>query len=221
MNARDEILSRLSAVPKKSISPRPDLPSLRELSLTQEERIETFSRNLRKETGVVHRVPDNPGALDRLTQIAGEEGLKTVLASEDDVLATLNLSEWGKINSVRVLTAAMFPSRDSFKDAVFTEADAGITGADFAVAESGTLVLVHNPKQPRLISLAPILHIAIVPAKRVVAVYEEAIEHIFGRGGNLPSQISFITGPSTTADIESTLFKGMHGPKKIHLILVG
>ena len=221
MNARDEILSRLSAVPKKSISPRPDLPSLRELSLTQEERIETFSRNLRKETGVVHRVPDNPGALDRLTQIAGEEGLKTVLASEDDVLTTLNLSEWGKINSVRVMTAAMFPSRDSFKDAVFTEADAGITGADFAVAESGTLVLFHDPKQPRLISLAPILHIAIVPAKRVVAVYEEAIEHIFDRRRNLPSQISFITGPSTTADIESTLFKGMHGPKKIHLILVG
>lgn len=221
MNARDEILSRLSAVRKKSVSPRPDLPPLRELSLTQEERIETFSRNLREETGVVHRVPDNPGALDQLTEIAEEEGLKTVLVSEDDVVATLNLSDWGKINRVRVLTAGMFPSRDSYKDVAFAEADAGITGADFAVAESGTLVLVHDPKQSRLISLAPILHIAIVPAERVVAVYEDAIRRIFDQRRNLPSQISFITGPSTTADIESTLFKGMHGPKKIHVILVG
>ena len=220
-SARDEILNKLKAAPRKTIPSRSERPVLRELSLTPEELIETFSKNLSQEAGIVHRVKDRREALEKLSQIAKEEGLKKVIATTDDVIASLDLAAWGKENDVRVMTPQDFDSRDSFKDAVFEEADAGITGADFAVAESGTLGLIHNKDQARLTSLAPILHVAIVPVERMVAVYEQVIEKVFGEKKNLPSQFCFITGPSMTADIRGVPFKGMHGPRKVIVILVG
>ena len=214
-------MGKLKAAPIKTVPRRPERPVLRELSLTKEELIETFSKNLVQETGVVHRVKDRREALERLSQIAKGEGLKKVMATADDVVASLNLTAWGKENDVRIMTPQDFSNRDSFKDVVFGEADAGVTGADFAVAESGTLGLIHNENQARLISLAPILHIAIVPVQRVVAVYEQVMEQVFGKKENLPSQFCFITGPSMTADIRGIPFKGMHGPRKVIVILVG
>ena len=219
--ARDEILRKLMSAPRGAVASRPERPVLKELSLTMEELIETFSKNLSQEAGIVHRVKDRQEALEKLSQIAKEEGLKKVMTSTDDVIASLNLAAWGKKNKVQVITPQDFDSRDSFKDAVFGEVDAGITGADFAVAESGTLGLVHNKDQARLTSLAPILHIAIVPVERMLAVYEQAIQKVFGEKKNLPSQFCFITGPSMTADIRGIPFKGMHGPRKVIVILVG
>jgi L-lactate dehydrogenase complex protein LldG len=220
-SARDEILSKLKAAPRRPIPPRPERPLLRETSLAPEELIEAFSKNLSQEGGIVHRVKDRREALEKLSQIAEEEGLKKVMATTDDFIASLNLAAWGKENEVRVITPQDFDSRDSFKHAVFEEVAAGITGADFAVAESGTLGLVHNKDQARLTSLAPILHVAIVPVERMVAVYEQAIEKVFAEKKNLPSQFCFITGPSMTADIRGVPFKGMHGPRKVIVILVG
>jgi L-lactate dehydrogenase complex protein LldG len=219
--ARDEILSKLKAAPRKTIPPRPERPVLREVSLTPEELIETFSKNLLQEAGIVHRVKDRREALEKLSQIAKEERLKKVMATTDDFIASLNLAAWGKENEVQVMTPQDFDSRDSFKDAVFREVDAGITGADFAIAESGTLGLIHNKGQARLTSLAPILHVAIVPVERMVGVYEQVIEKIFRGKKNLPSQFCFITGPSMTGDIRGVPFKGMHGPRKVIVILVG
>lgn len=220
-SARDEILSKLKAVPRKPIPPRPERPVLREISLPPDELIETFSKNLSQEAGIVHRVKDRQEALEKLSQIAKEEGLKKVMATTDDFIASLNLATWGKKNEIQVITPRDFDSRDSFKHAVFEEVEAGITGADFAVAESGTLGLIHNKDQARLTSLAPILHVAIVPVERMAAVYEQVIQKVFGEKKNLPSQFCFITGPSMTADIRGVPFKGMHGPRKVIVILVG
>jgi L-lactate dehydrogenase complex protein LldG len=220
-SARDEILRKLKAAPKKGIRSRPVLPPLRELSQTKEELIEKFTKNLVEETGVVHRVPDNRAALDKLTEIIQAEGLKKVMVSTDDAVAPLDLPAWGKRNNVQVMTPKDFPDRNSFRDAVFNEAEAGITGADFAVAESGTLALIHNKDQARLVSLAPILHMAIVPLERMVPVYERVTEKVFANKEHLPSQFIFITGPSMTGDIQGALFKGMHGPRRLIVILVG
>ena len=220
-SARDEILSKLKSAPREAIPHRPGRPVLKELTLTQEELIEIFSKHLVQETGVVHRVKDRREALEKLSQIAQEEGLKKVMAAADDIVASLNLVDWGRKNNVGVMTARDFGNRDSYIDAVFEEADAGITGADFAVAESGTLGLTHDKDRPRLLSLAPILHIAIVPVERIVAVYEQAVEKVFVKKEKLPSQFCFVTGPSMTGDIRGIPFKGMHGPRKVIVILIG
>ena len=203
------------------IPPRPTMQPLNELSWNMKQMIDQFTKNLEAETGIVYRVNNNKKALKKLKEILKEEGVKRVMASTDDVLAPLGLPRWGKKNGVAISTHKDFNDRDTFRDAVFDEVEAGITGADFAVAESGTIVLVHDKNQARLISLAPILHIAIVPVERIVPVYERVSNAVFGSEEKSPSHLSFTTGPSMTGDIQGTLFKGMHGPRRVIVIMVG
>ncbi len=220
-SARDEILNRLKAAPKKAIPPRPDRPALRETSLSGEELIDTFSKYLTEETGVVHRVRDRREVLEKLTEIVRQEGLKKVMITTDGVIASLDLPAWGRENNVQIMTPHDFADRDSYRNAVFLEADAGISTADFAVAESGSLGILHSRDQARLVSLAPILHIVVVPVERMVGVYEQVIQKVFKGKEKCTGQFSFITGPSMSADIQATPFKGMHGPRKVIVILVG
>jgi L-lactate dehydrogenase complex protein LldG len=220
-NAKEEILGKLKAAPKREVPVRPEMSPLNEIVLDREQMITKFTETLFLQTGVVHRVKDNHEALDKLKEIAEAENLKRVVASTDDVIVPLNLPSWGELNGIHVATARDFKSRNEFKDEVFEKTEAGITGADFAVAESGTLGLSHDADQARLISLAPILHIALVPVDRFVPVYESAIDKIFKNDDTVPSQFTFITGPSMTADIQATPFKGMHGPRRLIVILIG
>lgn len=220
--AREDVLGKLRRSERRGETPaRPPVPILAELGWGTETLIEKFTENLVLQTGVVHRVADRAGALEKLTEIARAEGWKAVMASTDDVLAPFDLAAWGRANGVEVLTAADFTDRDAFKDAVFDRVDAGITGVDWAVAESGTVVLVHDELQPRLVSLAPILHVVVVPADRILPVYEQALERIIAARGGMPAHLTLITGPSMTADIQATPFKGMHGPRRVIALLVG
>jgi len=220
-SAREKILNKLKEAGEKAVSPRPNMPALNELFLNEEELIAKFTREVTAQTGVVHRVQDKGSALERLTAIIRAAGIATVMASNDDVVADLNLPAWGRKTNVKVLNARHFNDRSSFVTAVFEEAQAGITGADFAVAESGTIGLIPSQDHARLISLAPIHHIAVVPLARLVPVYENVTEALFGNGQRPPRHVTFITGPSMTADIRATPFKGMHGPKKLEIILIG
>ncbi len=220
-SAREEILTKLKAAEKKTAPPRRDMPDLNELSIKGEELVAKFTREITAQTGVVHRVEDKHGVRARLTAIVHAEGISTVMVSNDDVVTTLDLPAWGRKTGVNVLNSRDFNDRDRFINAVFDEAEAGITGADFAVAESGTLGLIHNKNQPRLISLAPIHHIAILPLDRLVPVYENVTDILYGQWKTAPNHFTFITGPSMTADIQATPFKGMHGPRKLEIILIG
>jgi L-lactate dehydrogenase complex protein LldG len=219
-NARNEILGRLKAAPITKTPARPFIPLLEEVSLGKDELVNRFVEMFTAETGIVYRASSNDQALETLTEIAKREGLKSVMVSTDTVVTALDLPGWGKKVGVKVMSPIDFKGRDDFKDAVFDGVEAGITGVDFAVAESGTLGLIHDKDQARLISLAPILHIAIVPVERIFPVYESAIEKVFKKE-KLPSQFVFITGPSMTGDIQGHLFKGMHGPRRVIAILVG
>jgi L-lactate utilization protein LutC len=218
--ARDEILDKLKAAPRKAPPPRPTAPPLNELALSPEQAAAKLVENLTLLGCAVHRVRDVAEALDKLTEIAKEEGLTRVLASEDEVVAALDLPGWGRKNGIEVLTRKDCRDREDFKRVAFQEAQAGVTGVDFAVAESGTLCLIHDERQPRLASLAPIRHIAIVPADRIRPVLEEVTGKVFEAGGRPPGQLTFITGPSMTADIQATLFTGMHGPKTLTVLLI-
>ena len=219
-SAREEILRRLKSAGKKPVPTRPDMPALNELYLTGEELVAKFTREVTAQTGVVHRVKDKQIALVRLTAIVQAEGISTVMVSTDDVVTALDLPAWGRKNGVKVLSSRDFTDRNRFTSAIFEKTQAGITGADFGVAESGTIGLIHNKDQPRLISLAPVHHIAILPLDRLVPVYENVTESLFDNWENTPNHFTFITGPSMTADIQATPFKGMHGPRKLEIILI-
>jgi L-lactate dehydrogenase complex protein LldG len=99
--------------------------------------------------------------------------------------------------------------------------DVGITMAQAAIAETGTLVLEAEAERHRLVSLLPPVHIAIVYSRDIVWTIGDALSQLHG---NEPEQMSraitFITGPSRTADIELTLTVGVHGPKELHVIVI-
>ncbi len=99
-----------------------------------------------------------------------------------------------------------------------------ISGVELAIAESGTLLLRHGPGRPRLASLLAPCHIAIVFAHQLVRGLGEALALLAERYGDdvfgPTSNITLITGPSRTADIEMTLSLGIHGPPQLHVILV-
>jgi L-lactate utilization protein LutC len=98
--------------------------------------------------------------------------------------------------------------------------DVGITSAQGAIAETGTLVLESECERHRLVSLLPPVHIAIVEANNICLTLGEALLAV-GRGGRerMSRTITFITGPSRTADIELTLAIGVHGPQELFVIV--
>lgn len=99
-------------------------------------------------------------------------------------------------------------------------ADLGITAADYAVAETGSLILCSRPGQARMVSLLPPIHVAFLAPGTLVSSLEALVpllrRQVEGPGG--ASNIVCITGPSRTADIEQTLTQGVHGPKEVHVI---
>ena len=98
--------------------------------------------------------------------------------------------------------------------------DVGITTAQLAIAETGTLVLESDCERHRLVSLVPPVHIAILDARSLVQSLGEALSYLQGEGiSGLSRAVTFITGPSRTADIELTLTIGVHGPKDLYVIL--
>ncbi|MGD8536584.1 MAG: LUD domain-containing protein, partial [Candidatus Aminicenantes bacterium] len=107
----------------------------------------------------------------------------------------------------------------------FFEADIGISGANLAVAESGTLVIISNEGNARLVTSLPPVHIALVTTEKFVETLEQAITLIkalipASSGYKLTSYLSFITGPSRTTDIEKELVIGVHGPHELHIIIL-
>jgi iron-sulfur cluster protein len=107
----------------------------------------------------------------------------------------------------------------------FIQADIGVSGANFAVAESGTLVIVSNEGNVRLATTLPPVHIALVTAEKFVETLEEATLLIkaltvASSGKKLTSYVSFITGPSSTTDIEKENVVGVHGPQEVHIIIL-
>ena len=98
-------------------------------------------------------------------------------------------------------------------------ADVGITSADYALADTGSLVLLSSPNEARMISLLPPAHIAIVPRTRILTGLDELFS-ILPSPAEASSSMVLITGPSRTADIEQILVRGVHGPGSLTVVVV-
>ena len=96
--------------------------------------------------------------------------------------------------------------------------DVGISTAQAAIAETGTLVLDATRERHRLVSLVPPVHIAIIRASQIYRTLPEVLTFIRGTNEVSPA-VTFITGPSRTADIELTLAIGVHGPQELYVII--
>jgi L-lactate dehydrogenase complex protein LldG len=100
---------------------------------------------------------------------------------------------------------------------------AALSRAVAAAAETGTLFLVSGADNPTTLAFLPETHTILIRAGDVVGCYEEAFDRLralYG-AGTLPRTVNMISGPSRTADIEQTIVRGAHGPKRLHVVVLG
>ena len=98
--------------------------------------------------------------------------------------------------------------------------DVGVTMAQAAIAETGTLILESEKERHRLVSLLPPIHVAVVRSSDICLTIGDALRRLRGQQEEMSRAITFITGPSRTADIELTLTVGVHGPKELYVIIL-
>lgn len=99
--------------------------------------------------------------------------------------------------------------------------DASITGCEFLIARTGTIVMSTAQQSGRTVSVYAPVHICIAYTNQLVYDVKDALQLIKEKySGNIPSLITFATGPSRTADIEKTLVTGVHGPKEVYCFLI-
>lgn len=98
---------------------------------------------------------------------------------------------------------------------------AAIGRAEWGIAETGSLILLSSPEQPTLQAFLPLRHIVLAPRDRILRHMEDFWAAFRDSGRAIPRNINFVTGVSGTADIESKLVRGAHGPRHLHILIVG
>ncbi len=190
---------------------------------------------------VVHRAANAEDALGSVLDIARGLGVKTLVRSDHDVLRKLGVDGPLSNEGIEVTTMASEGSRRPISNSIGDRstasvegwggvmrevaigADLGLTGADYAVAETGSVVLTAGRGVSRIVSLVPPVHVAVVEGGSVLLGLDELftlLRRDYGRE-DWTSYVNIISGPSRSADIEYTLVTGVHGPGEVHLVLLG
>jgi L-lactate dehydrogenase complex protein LldG len=188
------------------------------------ELVKRFESEFARIGGKLYRAADATELRQSLNEIAIRLGAKRVIAWARSDLQDSGVFDSLKDAGIEVRAAGKAAERDDLvRDAAL--ADIGITAVDYALADTGTLVVFAAPDQPRCVSLLPTVHVAILPVEKMLPGLDELISVLAsGRGPaghGLSSAVTFITGPSRTADIELTLVVGVHGPQQLYVILLG
>lgn len=108
---------------------------------------------------------------------------------------------------------------ESWKEKLFYEVDASFTSTLGGIAETGSLIVWPNSDEPRLMSLVPPIHFAILEKDKLFTTFAEAMREM-DWASQMPTNALLISGPSKSADIEQTLAYGVHGPKELIVIVV-
>lgn len=166
----------------------------------------------------VHRVLDVSGVRDVMVRVIREEKATNVLTWPTRAIDDLDLS--GLLAAEGVSVERWDSAAPGRKVKAFAMS-CGVTEVDYAVAETGSLVLCGSPNHPRSVSLLGRMHVALVREDQIVPdLYDLADRLLADLLGAMPSNVTFITGPSKTADIELQLVIGVHGPETVHVVLV-
>jgi L-lactate dehydrogenase complex protein LldG len=154
-------------------------------------------------------------AREYVLSIAREKDAKLLVRWDVEELAELDVD--GPLEEAGV-EVAVWRGIEDFRE-VAARADIGLSTAEWAIAETGSLVLTGGSGRGRTVTLLPPTYIAVIAAERVLPAVPDAIEKY--AGGAQPANVCFHTGPSRSGDIEMSLVVGMHGPGDVHVILVG
>lgn len=164
--------------------------------------------------------------------LEGAAGTLKQVAGPDDVPAAIGefLRRHNLPMNVRrgedALLAALPWQREPTLDVSVGPSDgrqlASVSHAFGGVAETGTLVLTAGPDNPTTLNFLPDNHVVVIEAKDIAGDFETMLARLREKYGlALPRVVNFVTGPSRSADIEQTLILGAHGPRRLHVIMVG
>jgi L-lactate dehydrogenase complex protein LldG len=177
--------------------------------------VDRFQAELQRVGGVVLRCANEREIEDQLFAVIGDTKAETIVSWSRSELASFALE---RLWSSNLCTSWERESeRATFREKA-AHADIGLTSADLAVASTGSIVLCGGSTRPRAVSLLPSMHVAIVPASRIVASTSDAFEAL-ARREDVPSSVIFVTGPSRTSDIENDLTIGVHGPASVVVLI--
>lgn len=201
-SARQEILDKLSKI-KHALPDSPDL--ITPVYFPIEEPLElVFKKNLEKVNGSVHLFSSEKELIKSLKEFLSKYQPENICCSETEI------QQLFKKNKILFSGCSELPE----------EIEVGITGCEFLIAQTGSVLVSSAQKGGRQLFVYPPVHIVFARKEQLVETLEKAYSEILKTHTNsLPSQITLITGPSRTADIEKTLILGAHGPKEIHVFL--
>ncbi|MDD9954830.1 MAG: lactate utilization protein [Anaerolineaceae bacterium] len=219
--AREQILGRL----RDARDGLPDAPAAPEryqpVSVLDDESAEGLLSRFRTELeglqGEVYVVPDEEAALDQVLTLLAESGARHALTWDWPHIPLPGLAH--ALGEVGIDTLQATPDNREACEA----AEAGISGADAAIAATGSLVVSTAPGMGRLATLLPPQHIVLLRQERLLPSLEawvaqqraDDLAHLGTR-----SNLCIITGPSRTADIEKNLVLGVHGPGRLQVVVV-
>jgi L-lactate dehydrogenase complex protein LldG len=175
--------------------------------------VELFKQNLDAVGGHCIIAGGDTGIAQALTQIISDLQKTNLRAQRIAISDQPSVEHLLHQTDLEIEALAIAPNASD----IFTF-DLGITSAQAAIAETGTLVLDTADERHRLVSLVPKVHIAIIDAVRICETLGEALT-LLRKERELSRNVTFITGPSRTADIELTLTIGVHGPQELYVIV--
>jgi L-lactate utilization protein LutC len=206
--SRDNVLHKIrTALGRGAGQAAPDPPAarIRVPQVSMEARVASMLERVRALAG------EAVTTRDPLSYVAGSIAGKTAVASNAPFLAECGITGLPGVRSgIR--------DREELRE-LCAAVDVGITSADYALADTGTLVMLASPQEARMISLLPPAHIAVVPRARILTGLDELFS-VLPNPAESTSSMVLITGPSRTADIEQILVRGVHGPGVLSVVVV-
>ena len=212
-SAREEILGKVRASlgrgPGSPVAPVPPTARVKPRAVgTADAEIEQLLTEIGKLNGVTRRLASRDDLRVAMAELVKAEAVKkATLWSTPDLMA------WDVIGILTALGIEIIsPQADKH---LVAECELGVTGVDAALPETGTLLLRSSPERPRIVSLLPRVHLAILTR----AGFRPDLHQIFAEVKHDPYCV-LVTGPSRTSDIELTLTLGVHGPKSLYVWLL-
>jgi len=206
MSAREDILGQLRGQ-MRGTSPLPAWRTHRHY----EDLAGQFEIALTAAGGEVHRIDGLENTIERAMGLLRQLEASRVVVNGEPPLAGLDLSAFGQDIEWFVVGQTTGDLR-----AFCAAADVGLSGADGALAETGTVIISSGPSKSRLATLLPPVHLALVPTSCLTT---DIFTWTDGRQAAPPANVTLISGPSKSADIEQTLSTGVHGPKRFIVLL--
>ena len=216
-SARNRILERLRQATVAVGADQPSADSLKPLRLSSAEKIERLKRLMETVRSEVHIAPGDAW-IETLKEIVRQKKIRSLLFAPQTEVGDAVAEAWQSDPEQQPQLRAYSQEVETFREELFG-IDAGVTATEGAIAETGALILWPTPAEPRLMSLVPPIHIAVLSAAKIYDTFADVIANE-NWAARMPTNALLISGPSKTADIEMTLAFGVHGPKELVVIIV-